>query len=490
MSRTTDFVDYDSIPVEHRDAVSLCVSHGLMNGKDNGEFDPNGYVTLGEICKIACNVLRLGEYFTYDRLPDRLGLLEKGHWAQLYINFCRTYDIYIIDGNTISPNEFATYDQTREISIRIYKFITDDLCNFETKVRMPQKERITRSCLAVELSSLCQAIGKWYLDQYEEYFVPSQDKLSTIFAFVTFLPENHSDASYVFNFAYKMGLEPKSIPFEPVYELLSCKNTHIPFCSSREDVYHFTKLETLKLLISPDARFRLHNAEFLNDPSEGQVLLEQLAHYIKENDKIDPGLLSWLRSIGTVDVHKTFRPNNTYIASFQSAEGMTLGNLPMWYTYADSCKGCAIKFAVDSFNCNLYRVHYSEYEAEEFLHDFISILSKHWSRYGPDVPDGSTFFWNIAADILSQSTYLFKDHNFSYENEVRAIMFCPPQKAHRAAEIRDGELLPRTFCETPFEIKHVIFGPAVSDPKRLAVGFAGMGLNCTFEKSNIPFTSV
>ncbi len=491
MPLITDFIDCDAIPVEHREAVEACIAHNIMGGRDDGTFGPNNTVTLGEICKCAWIILthvrHCGNPGT-DDVPESIGKLEENHWAAPYINYCRKHGVYTLDGNTISPDRLATYGELYEVLSCISYHITQKRCHSNQPEDL--KSQITRSGLAQELCLFCQFIGKWYLHGREQYYIPDPEDLITVSNFVTFLPENYSDVAYIFNFAFKTGTWCKSIPFEPAYKLLACKRKHLSQCKAEEEVYHFTKLETLKIFTQPDARFRLHNAEFLNDPSEGQVLLAQLSEYIRENEKISPNLRLQLKGISSTDVYKPFRPNNTYIASFQLPSGSTVGSLPMWYTYADAGRGCAIKFSVGSFDCNLYRVHYSESEAKAFLQEFIDILDMYWNEYGPKGFDKFNFFWSFAFDILMQSTYLFKDHNFSYENEVRAIMFCPPQKAHKADEPREGELLPRTFCETPFEITHVIFGPAVPDPKRLAVGLAGMGLDCTFEKSDIPFTIV
>ena len=496
MPLITDFIDYDAIPVEHREAVEACVVHNIVAGKDNGAFDPYGNVTYGELCKQICTIENLGTDIVGECTHETLGKYEVHHWAAPYIQLCREHGIYSKDGNTFSPDQSVIYSDVYDMLIKTYHFLTGE--HLYSEYSQPSNAEVTRSGITFGLFQLCQAIGKWLSRGKGPYYIPSADNLKKFFFFTTFLPSRYSNASYVFNFALQMRYFYKNIPLEEVFDLLKYKDENLVQCKEEEQIYHFTTLNALRSLSASGAYFRLSNAEFLNDPSEGQVLMNHIPKYLQNVDtsKMNPDLKSWLSSLSTKNIYGPFRPNSTYIASFLSTDSTSsTRNLPMWYTYADNCKGCALKLSIFSDTDHrtkhpLYKVHYTSTEAESFLAGYIETLNGLWKKVCTIGATASIFFRSIALDILTQCSYLFKDESFSYENEVRAIIFCPPQNTKSEVSARDGELFPRTYCEVPFHIDHVIFGPAVPDPKRLAVGLAGMGLDCTFEKSDIPFTIV
>lgn len=80
-----DFTDWDE--VEHKDAVALCVDLGIINGKPDGSFDPNGTLDRASWAKLV--------YFTAtgdDNADAYLGTATgmkdiAGNWAESYINY-------------------------------------------------------------------------------------------------------------------------------------------------------------------------------------------------------------------------------------------------------------------------------------------------------------------------------------------------------------------------------------------------------------------
>ena len=54
-----DFSDKDKIVND--DAVSMLVELNVINGKDDGSFDPEGIVTRAEMAKMICVVLNGGK---------------------------------------------------------------------------------------------------------------------------------------------------------------------------------------------------------------------------------------------------------------------------------------------------------------------------------------------------------------------------------------------------------------------------------------------
>ena len=498
MKHIIDFTDYDSIPEEHRTAVESCVAHNIISGKDTGAFDPNGTVTFGEFCKMICVIENYGKDPNFSLPYTNLGDRETGHWAGQYIQRCREHKIYIKDGNKCCPDQFVRYNDMHIMLSNTYQFFTGKCRHMEyTQISNPYI-KVTRSIIAFEIFTLCQDIARHFSRDLDPYFIPELIDLSKFYYFITFLPANYSNISYIFNFAFNMDCTEQDIPFEEVYQLIKYKDENLLKCGDEESIYHFTNLNTLKALFISGARFRLSNAEFLNDPSEGQILVKQITEYLKnaENSGINPELGSWLSDIDSPDFNGPFHANNTYIASFMSTDlTSSPENLPMWYTYADNCKGCALKLSIYSGSdyskrYPLYKIRYTPEEANDFVAGYIKVLNESWEKVGTQESKSAILFRTIALDILTQCSYLFKHSSFNYEHEARAIIFCSPKDAKKEDLPREGELFCRTYCEVPFHIDHVIFGPAVPDPKRLAVCLTGMGIDCTFEKSNIPFTVV
>ena len=126
MPLITDFIDYDAIPVEHREAVEACVVHNIVAGKDNGAFDPYGNVTYGELCKQICTIENLGTDIVGECTHETLGKYEVHHWAAPYIQLCREHGIYSKDGNTFSPDQSVIYSDVYDMLIKTYHFLTGE----------------------------------------------------------------------------------------------------------------------------------------------------------------------------------------------------------------------------------------------------------------------------------------------------------------------------------------------------------------------------
>lgn len=91
-----EFGDADKI--EHNEAVQTMVALGVINGKDNGNFDPEGIVTRAEMAKIICVMLNNGKDpnlgTTAAAFPDTVN-----HWANSYIAYCANQGIVAGDNH-------------------------------------------------------------------------------------------------------------------------------------------------------------------------------------------------------------------------------------------------------------------------------------------------------------------------------------------------------------------------------------------------------
>jgi hypothetical protein len=102
-----DFSDADKI--EHDDAVNVLVALSVINGKDDGSFDPEGDVTRAEMAKMIAVAMNGGKD-TNTGVKGTPSFTDiKGHWAESYIEYC--YDLNIISGRgdgTFDPGANVT----------------------------------------------------------------------------------------------------------------------------------------------------------------------------------------------------------------------------------------------------------------------------------------------------------------------------------------------------------------------------------------------
>ena len=102
-----DFSDADKI--EHDDAVNVLVALKVINGKDDGSFDPDGDVTRAEMAKMIAVAMNGGNDANTGVKTTASFTDIKGHWAESYIEYC--YDMGIISGRgdgTFDPNGNVT----------------------------------------------------------------------------------------------------------------------------------------------------------------------------------------------------------------------------------------------------------------------------------------------------------------------------------------------------------------------------------------------
>ena len=102
-----DFSDKDEIV--NTEAVSVLVELGVINGKDDGSFDPTGIVTRAEMAKMICVVLNGGKGPSLGSTVNSTYTDTVGHWASGYIEYCTQLGIVAGKGDgTFDPNGTVT----------------------------------------------------------------------------------------------------------------------------------------------------------------------------------------------------------------------------------------------------------------------------------------------------------------------------------------------------------------------------------------------
>ena len=497
MVRIASFTDYHWILEKHRVAVEVCVNNGILSGYADGTFRPNDKVTLAELCSIMIHAIYgLNGYLVLPYSPESFKGNEIGHWAAPYMEKCRQIGIYHKDPEVTLPNDYATMDDTFDIVNSAYQFVKrdmhiplfgDKLNYIDCSSPLYKVGDVTRSTLAYIVYMFCSDFAKSIHDNCvvetsntyhfsavdAEPFLRVYYSKDIVVALVQLISRHHC-------------VSPDG--FGVILKLLACKNSELEThsCTS-PTIDHYTSLQTLKCLTEKKARLRLYNAAFLNDPSEGVFFRTALQNFLDCRPQ-QPQADQLVELIDHTSKSTPFYPNSAYIVSFSNLNGEDDHNsLPMWFQYADHCKGCAIKFHTYQFRGNVYNVAYGVDGLDSFFKGFFEIFNSIWDSNPAKYTEDAII--SIAADILNLVSYLYKNESYEHEQESRIILFSPPQNAKKEDAPRDGELLPRTYLEVPFSIDSVTFGPDVKYPERLAVAFASAGLTCPFRKSSIPFIS-
>ena len=108
-----DFSDKDEIV--NTEAVTTMVSLGVINGKDDGSYDPTGIVTRAEMAKLISVMLNGGKDPTLGEVSANF-TDTAGHWAESYIAYVA--NLSIIDGRgdgTFGPNDQVTGAQAAKM---------------------------------------------------------------------------------------------------------------------------------------------------------------------------------------------------------------------------------------------------------------------------------------------------------------------------------------------------------------------------------------
>ena len=102
-----DFSDKDEIV--NKEAVQMLVELGVINGKDDGTYDPTGIVTRAEMAKMICVVLNGGNDPSLGSTVTNSYTDTVGHWAAGYIEYCTQLGIVAGDGaGKFNPNATVT----------------------------------------------------------------------------------------------------------------------------------------------------------------------------------------------------------------------------------------------------------------------------------------------------------------------------------------------------------------------------------------------
>ncbi len=273
-----------------------------------------------------------------------------------------------------------------------------------------------------------------------------------------------------------------------------------------EKIGHYTNIEVIPYVIikkitdeySPDdtkGRLLLSNANYMNDPSEGKILLE----YLNTMDS----------SFSSLFYRNEFEVSSVYLSSFTTA----IDNLPMWSQYGNNGKGCCIVFNKNYFDkpkevhditdnlkenesvrqdeCVLYRICYiddknNKYKFQKEDEDIKKSLE---NIYGNFKIINDENVEKIVMVYLEQIRYLFKSSDYKYEKEYR-ILKNVPINSKKIIVKKDIKPIPKLYVniESKFnQISEVILGPKVDFPDYISPYIKYCDEKIEIRKSKVKF---
>lgn len=255
---------------------------------------------------------------------------------------------------------------------------------------------------------------------------------------------------------------------------------------------HYTSLTTLKFLLYKSdnkkqdssksdeiknyPRLRLSNARQMNDPNEGYTFLNLIG--INKNDlpKTD------------YDTSPFFFASMTQTGDSQNLDD----SLPMWKQYGDDARGICLTYHKEYIEnlindgIEIYKVCYRDDELKKEIKIIKSVFKK-IKKYGKDKEKEAIFL--SALNLIDDIRYLFKDVDYSYENEYRIIKSYEGKEDVIFSSESSNSVIPGLYAYIDTELKYskIKLGPKCDDIDFVAPYIKFVDRNIEVTKSQISY---
>ena len=246
----------------------------------------------------------------------------------------------------------------------------------------------------------------------------------------------------------------------------------LSYNSDDKNFIHYTSLNTLNFLLpnkknkvnnnnnnnneeNSYPKLRLSNARQMNDPNEGYTFLELIGVKKEELPVTD------------------YETSSFYFASMsQIGDGQNLeDSLPMWKQYGDDAKGINLTYHSDYIQAlvndgiEIYRVCYNVSKEKQEFKDAIGNIKEQFKiiRKSNDNEKQQTFF--SALRLIDSIRYLFKEEDYSYENEYRIIKSYEGKEHEVFPFTNANSVIPRLYVKLNKKLKYskIKLGPKCED---------------------------
>lgn len=258
---------------------------------------------------------------------------------------------------------------------------------------------------------------------------------------------------------------------------------------------HYTSLSTLKfLLYKPDnekndsnksdenknyPKLRLSNARQMNDPNEGYTLFKLIGIEKNELPKTD------------YDTSPFFFASMTQTGSESNLDD----SLPMWKQYGDDAKGINLTYHSEYIKSlmeegiEIYKVCYNPAK-DALLNEEINSIKSAFNEiknYSDDKEKEAIFL--SALNLIDDIRYLFKDVDYSYENEYRIIKSYEGEEDVIFSSESSNSVIPGLYAYIDKELKYskIKLGPKCDDIDFVAPYIKFVDRNIEVTKSQISY---
>ena len=446
------------------DAVDFVCAIGTMTGYPDGSFHPEENLSNAEMCSI------LTRLFVSIPAETEKSVFYKDHWAARYIAWVE---------DQLSKNKRLLWFNEKNLNSSLSCKKVDELFRFffepliqpdcwPNEAALDETGNATRLKVAYKIFYFCLH----FFYQIEEYnimellefwkssFVNPYRLLLNISATGMVKTPNLKDSSnkkVLYKLTLLKDIEPIQAP--DIYKELNtidkieaqCREVFTLSCGN---AYHYTSLDALYQMLTKSKecledgnigiKMFMGNAEYLNDPKEGQYFDETTSSDSERSDNI-------------------LHPKDTYVLSLTKDKEE---RLPLWVQYGANGTGCRIEFEIsksDDFHDVLYIDSDANLNAQ--AGSAIQALKKYIKKQQKPVIS------NYAKEVIAQMKYYIKPIFYEYEAEIRHFSSSLPQYSNVYPSPRPGEVVPRLYCELnkALKVKSIMLGPKCQNPNHIAL---------------------
>ena len=262
-------------------------------------------------------------------------------------------------------------------------------------------------------------------------------------------------------------------------------------------VVHYTATSVLKsivgrLLNEENVSLRAYDTVHVNDPTEGQYLLDFIPRH-------DP----WLNGIHA----KLYATTHAYSTSFIVDTGGMNNKLEFWRAYGDQGEGCSLSFLVSKQRPPLWQVRYGDASARSTANTImvavnqLKTLVALANQQHRDLIEKRLI--EILLRVLNRIRYVHKSDIYSYEKECRFILLVEDvtdDVQFEYSEQGQGSPRIRHYIEHEhLDIRNYVLvtdselmlGPTINRPQNATFYFKHMirtiGLPTSVEFSGLPY---
>lgn len=230
------------------------------------------------------------------------------------------------------------------------------------------------------------------------------------------------------------------------------------YSSNDKEFIHYTSLSTLKFLLYKSdenknyPRLRLSNARQMNDPNEGYILFNLIGVEKKDLPETD------------YDTSPFFFASMTQIREDQKLDD----SLPMWKQYGNDATGINLTYHSDYIKSlmddeiEIYKVCYNV--VEDSLEEEINSIKLAFEKIKED-DDHRKKYLSSALNLIDDIRYLFKEADYSYENEYRIIKSYEGKESEIFTSDSSNRVIPGLYVYIDKELKYskIKLGPKCDD---------------------------